>query len=98
MIKYPQMLRSRRSCKLLTVEFYLSVSYDRFGGDIIVDIGNIIYTKRKEKGLSQEQLAEAIGVARQTVSKWETSETLPDVESLQKLAIFLAFPWIRPWG
>jgi len=56
-----------------------------------VDIGNIIYTKRKEKGLSQEQLAEAIGVARQTVSKWETSETLPDVESLQKLAIFLGF-------
>ena len=56
-----------------------------------MDIGNIIYTKRKEKGLSQEQLAEAIGVARQTVSKWETSETLPDVESLQKLAIFLGF-------
>ena len=56
-----------------------------------MDIGNIIYTKRKEKGLSQEQLAESIGVARQTVSKWETSETLPDVESLQKLAIFLGF-------
>ena len=63
-----------------------------------MDIGNIIYTKRKEKGLSQEQLAEAIGVARQTVSKWETSETLPDVESLQKLAIFLGFSVDKAMG
>lgn len=63
MIKYPQMLRSRAQLQAADGGFLLSVSYDRFGGDIIVDIGNIIYTKRKEKGLSQEQLAEAIGVA-----------------------------------
>ena len=56
-----------------------------------MELGNLIYAKRKEKGLSQEQLAEVIGVARQTVSKWETGETLPDVESLQKLALFLGF-------
>ncbi len=63
-----------------------------------MDLGNLIYTKRKEKGLSQEQLAEAVGVARQTVSKWENEETLPDVESLQKLAVFLGFSIDRAFG
>ena len=56
-----------------------------------MNLGNLIYTKRKGKGLSQEQLAEAIGVARQTVSKWETNETVPDLESMRKLAVFLEF-------
>lgn len=41
-----------------------------------MELGKIIYAKRKEKGLSQEQLAEVIGVARQTVSKWETGVSL----------------------
>ena len=56
-----------------------------------MELGKLIYLKRKEKGLSQEKLTEEIHVARQTVSKWETNETLPDVESLKKLAIFLEF-------
>ena len=56
-----------------------------------MELAGLIYTRRKAKGLSQEQLAESLGVARQTVSKWETGETLPDVESLRKLAIVLGF-------
>ena len=56
-----------------------------------MDLGNLIYKKRKEKGLSQEQLAEIINVSRQTVSKWETNETVPDIDSLKKLAINLNF-------
>lgn len=56
-----------------------------------MELAELIYTRRKAKGLSQEQLAESLGVARQTVSKWETGETLPDVESLRKLAIVLGF-------
>ena len=56
-----------------------------------MELANLIYARRKEKGLSQEQLAEAVGVARQTVSKWETAETVPDVESLRKLALVLEF-------
>ena len=56
-----------------------------------MEIGNMISTKRKEKGLSQEQLAQEINVARQTISKWELDETLPDLESLRKLAVFLGF-------
>lgn len=56
-----------------------------------MDLKDLIYSKRKELGLSQEQLAEELNVARQTISKWETGETLPDLESLRKLAIILNF-------
>ncbi len=41
---------------------------------------------RKKKGLSQEGLAEKIGVSRQAVSKWETGEALPEVTKLKTLA------------
>ena len=41
---------------------------------------------RKMKGLSQEELAERIGVSRQTLSKWEVGETLPDIEKSRALA------------
>lgn len=56
-----------------------------------MNLGELIYSKRKENGLSQEQLAEILQVARQTISKWETGEIIPDVESLRKLAIALEF-------
>lgn len=45
---------------------------------------------RKEKGLSQEALGEKIGVTRQTVSKWETGETTPEMNKLIELARFFA--------
>ncbi len=41
---------------------------------------------RKEKGLSQEELAEKINVVRQTVSKWENGLSVPDAEMLLKIA------------
>lgn len=41
---------------------------------------------RKKNGLSQEGLAEKIGVSRQAVSKWETGEALPEVTKLKTLA------------
>ena len=46
---------------------------------------------RKNKNLSQEQLGNELNVARQTVSKWELGETLPDVENLKKMAILFEF-------
>ena len=45
----------------------------------------IIYYRRKA-GLSQEQLAEKLGVSRQAVSKWETGEASPEVNKLRTLA------------
>ena len=41
---------------------------------------------RKRRGLSQEQLAAALGVSRQAISKWELNAAVPDVENLIKLS------------
>jgi transcriptional regulator with XRE-family HTH domain len=41
---------------------------------------------RKNKGLSQQELATVMGVAHQTVSKWETNVTFPDITLLPQLA------------
>ena len=45
-----------------------------------------LITLRRQKGLSQEQLGEQIGVTRQTVSKWELGETTPEMEKLVQLS------------
>lgn len=43
-------------------------------------------TLRKLTGMSQEDLAEKVGVSRQALSKWEAGETLPDIEKCKTLA------------
>lgn len=48
--------------------------------------GEFIYNKRKALGLTQDELGRALGVTNKAVSKWETGETLPDVQLLQMLA------------
>lgn len=48
---------------------------------------NLLYL-RNIKGLSQEQVAEAIGISRQSYSKWEQGETFPDIDKCDKLADF----------
>ncbi len=45
-----------------------------------------IYELRKTNKLSQEQLAEKIGVSRQSISKWESGETLPELERVVALS------------
>lgn len=49
-------------------------------------IGERISAKRKEKGYSQEYVAERLNVSRQAVSKWETDATVPDTHHLIALA------------
>lgn len=44
-----------------------------------MSLGNNLYNARKRRGLSQEEVAEKLGVSRQTISKWELNETLPDI-------------------
>lgn len=51
-----------------------------------MSLGNNLFNARKKKGLSQEDVAEKLGVSRQTISKWETDETLPDICQSKKLA------------
>lgn len=45
-----------------------------------------IKTFRKERGLTQEELAIRVNVVRQTVSKWEKGQSVPDADLLQKIA------------
>lgn len=51
-----------------------------------IDIANRLYELRKKSSLSQEDLAEKIGVSRQAVSKWERAEASPDTDNLILLA------------
>lgn len=46
-----------------------------------MELGEKLRNARKERGLSQEQAAEALGVSRQTISNWETGKTYPDILS-----------------
>ncbi len=52
-----------------------------------MELGNSLFHARKSCGLSQEQVAEKLGVSRQTVSKWESGETLPDIRQSKKMAL-----------
>ena len=52
-----------------------------------MSLGNSIFQARKKCGLSQEAVAEKLGVSRQTVSKWETDETVPDIRQSKKMAV-----------
>jgi len=47
--------------------------------------GQKLQTLRKEKGISQEKLADQLGVSRQAVSKWELDITLPETENIIKI-------------
>ena len=51
-----------------------------------MNLGNNLFQARKKAGLSQETVAEKLGVSRQTISKWETDETVPDIYQSKKLA------------
>ena len=50
------------------------------------DMGDIIRRTREEKGISQEKLAEYVGVSRQAVSKWENGTSDPSTSNLIALA------------
>ena len=49
-------------------------------------IGRFLSELRKEKKITQEQLAEKLGVARRTISRWETGSNLPDIDFLIELS------------
>ncbi len=49
-------------------------------------LGNKLQVLRKQKGLSQEQLAGQLNVSRQAVSKWELDTTLPETENIIRLS------------
>lgn len=53
---------------------------------ITLETKRIIFELRKKSGLSQDELAEKVYVTRQAVSRWETGETTPNIETLKLLS------------
>lgn len=51
-----------------------------------MSLGENLFDIRRKNGYSQEDIAEKLGVTRQTVSKWETGETVPDIYQAKKMA------------
>lgn len=51
-----------------------------------MDIGNKLKQARTKANLTQEQVAEALGVSRQTISNWENEKTYPDIRSVVTLS------------
>lgn len=52
-------------------------------------VGKLIAQKRKEKGLTQEQLADMLGVTNKAVSKWENGKSMPDISIIRELCKIL---------
>ncbi|MBP3541426.1 MAG: helix-turn-helix transcriptional regulator [Clostridia bacterium] len=51
-----------------------------------MEIGSKLRTARNEKGITQEQAAELLGVSRQTISNWENNKSYPDIISVIKMS------------
>ena len=67
-------------------ECILATKMNKGGRDM--NVADRIQNLRKIKGISQEQLAEAIGVSRQAVSKWESEQSTPDLEKIVLMSNF----------
>lgn len=50
-------------------------------------IANTIRDLRKQNGISQEQLAERLNVSRQSVSKWETGQSIPELDKISEMSV-----------
>lgn len=57
-----------------------------------MNLGNSLFQSRKKSGFSQEEVAEKLGVSRQTISKWELNETVPDIYQARKMANLYTIP------
>lgn len=55
-----------------------------------MEFGSILKSLRAQRGLSQEELADAVYVTRQTISNWENSKSYPDIKSLLILSNFFS--------
>ncbi len=53
-----------------------------------IKVGAFLKDLRKEKGITQEQLAEELGVSGRTISRWETGKNMPDISLLVEIAEF----------
>jgi transcriptional regulator with XRE-family HTH domain len=64
------------------------IQYEIYSGGVVMNltIGETLKRLRKEKDMTQEQLAEYLSISTQAVSRWETNQSLPDITMLPVLA------------
>jgi DNA-binding XRE family transcriptional regulator len=62
-----------------------------------LNLGKSIIQKRKEKGITQEKLAEYMGVSKAAVSKWESGQSYPDILCYPNWPPILIFQWMNSW-
>ena len=74
------------ACRIATIMLFLI--YQDKGVERIMFLWNL-KTLRKQKGFSQEELATRLHVVRQTISKWEKNLSVPDADTLIRLAEIL---------
>ena len=55
-------------------------------------LGQYIAKRRKYMGLTQEELAEMVGVSKSAIAKWETNRGIPDRDNLKMLAVVINTP------
>ena len=53
-----------------------------------MEVKDVLFRLRSEKGISQEELAKELLVTRQAVSRWENGDTIPNTETLKLLSKF----------
>ena len=78
-VKFPMLIGSAQPIDLLELLMKEVIS---------MSIGERLYNLRKERNMSQEDLANELGVSRQTVSKWETGESTPDFDKIIPICDF----------
>ena len=71
------------------VEAFLCVLYNNGTDKEVVNmLAENLALLRNLRGMTQEEVAEVIGISRQSYSKWEQGETIPDIEKCDRLAKF----------
>ena len=71
------------------VEAFLCVLYnDGTDKEVVNMLAENLALLRNIRGMTQEEVAEVIGISRQSYSKWEQGETIPDIEKCARLAEF----------
>ena len=71
------------------VETFLFAPYnDDTDKEVVNMLAENLALLRNLRGMTQEEVAEVIGISRQSYSKWEQGETIPDIEKCDRLAKF----------
>ena len=67
---------------------FLSYNVYIICGECFMSIGNNLYNARKKCGMTQEEVAKKLNISRQTLSKWESGDSTPDIGVFKELAVY----------